>query len=109
MCNACICKERYQKDRLSRKYDVYNPRYPIARWEYEQMLQDQGGVCKICSRPETRLNRWGDLARLAVDHDHVTNKVRGLLCHSCNTALGLLQENADLVQRAYLYMTGRLE
>ena len=109
MCNACACKEFYHKNRMSKKYDVYNPKYPLKEADYERMLHHQGGVCKICGRPETRLNRWGNLARLAVDHDHTTDEVRGLLCHSCNTALGLLQEKSDLVYRAYLYMTGQLK
>jgi len=52
-------------------------RYGITSTEYEKILTSQGGTCAICGRnPRTR--------RLAVDHDHRTGKVRGLLCWTCN-------------------------
>ncbi len=51
-----------------------------VREDYDAMARVQGGVCAICGRPpKTR--------RLAIDHDHATMRVRGLLCHRCNRAL----------------------
>lgn len=41
---------------------------------------------------------------LVVDHDHTTGKVRGLLCHNCNRALGLLQDNKSYLQSAINYL-----
>lgn len=55
-------------------------RYGVTHVDYQRMLQEQGGVCAICGNPPG--NR-----KLAVDHCHETLKVRGLLCHTCNTAL----------------------
>ena len=55
----------------------YREAYGITLDEYERMLKVQNGVCGICGRAPKRY-------RLAVDHDHETGKVRGLLCHTCN-------------------------
>ena len=61
-------------------------KYNITVDEYDSMFEEQNGVCKVCGLPE--INR-----RLAVDHDHKTNKVRGLLCSSCNVQLGWFERN----------------
>ena len=63
----------------------------VTKQQYEKMLRKQGGVCAACGQPETR-KMYGKVMRLAVDHDHVTEEVRALLCSDCNTALGLLKE-----------------
>jgi hypothetical protein len=70
------------------------------------MEAEQGGVCAICSRPETRPDRSGNPQRLSVDHCHETGQVRGLLCHSCNITLGVARDDpehlramADYVER----------
>ena len=77
--------------------------YGISLEQYNEMLLAQSGVCFICRRPETKVIQ-GKIVRLAVDHDHVTGRVRRLLCSACNAALGLLNENADraLALAAYI-------
>lgn len=61
--------------------DYYYARaYGFQAGEYERRLQEQGGVCAVCDQPPKKY-------RLSVDHDHVTGKVRGLLCNNCNRAL----------------------
>jgi len=54
--------------------------------QYNQMLQDQDGVCKICGS----VNPNG--ARLSVDHDHATGRIRGLLCITCNRKLAIFEQ-----------------
>ncbi len=54
--------------------------YNITIEDFEQMYKEQDGVCAICGNPE--MNRL-----LAVDHDHKTNEIRGLLCTRCNLSL----------------------
>jgi len=71
--------------------------------EYDCMLSAQSGVCAICRSPETMTLR-GKLKTLAVDHDHVTGKVRGLLCHACNAALGHMRDNPSTLREAALYL-----
>lgn len=70
--------------------------------EYDAMLSSQGGVCALCQNPETR-SIYGGPPRLAVDHNHGTGKVRGLLCFNCNTRLSAIEdEQFMLLARAYL-------
>ncbi len=65
---------------------------------YDKMLADQGGVCKICKKTDPTGQR------LAVDHCHLTNRVRGLLCRNCNTALGKFKDDTTLLQNAINYL-----
>ena len=58
------------------------------------MLHRQNGVCAVC----------GVGGKLHVDHDHETGLVRGLLCGSCNRALGLLKDNVDSLKMAIDYL-----
>jgi hypothetical protein len=70
--------------------------YGLSLEEYEAMLEAQDHVCAICGGPDSR--------RLAVDHCHETERIRGLLCHKCNTALGLLQDDTTRMERAIAYL-----
>ncbi len=65
--------------------------------EYNAMLEAQGGVCAICKKKPKA-------GRLAVDHVHGTDKVRGLLCNLCNSALGLFKDDPDRLKVAIEYL-----
>lgn len=71
--------------------------YGITVEQYEAILEAQGGVCAICGR--TRGDKM-----LAVDHDHDTGEVRGLLCVRCNTALGTFGDNEAGITRVLDYL-----
>lgn len=73
--------------------------YGITTDEYNDMFRKQLGRCAICGAHQSECKR-----ALSVDHDHETGKVRGLLCQKCNTAIGLLGDNAELTRRATLYL-----
>lgn len=77
--------------------------YKMSVEEYELLLEAQGGVCAICGRPETAVNQWGPLV-LAVDHDHITGVIRGLLCHRCNRGLGYFHDNPEYLIEAAHYV-----
>lgn len=77
--------------------------YGIGVGEYEQRYKAQGGTCAICQRAT------GATKRLAVDHDHSTGAVRGLLCGPCNQFVGRLRDSPDAFLRAYRYLLGELE
>ncbi|UBI10020.1 endonuclease VII domain-containing protein [Corynebacterium coyleae] len=73
--------------------------YGITSEEYEAIYKAQGGRCAICQRATGRSKR------LAVDHDHATLFVRGLLCKSCNrNVLGHLRDDPEALQRAINYL-----
>lgn len=74
--------------------------YGLTVEQYDHMLAEQGGVCALCSRPP-------GVRLLAVDHDHDTGRVRGLLCVRCNTALGSLGDNEEGLLRAVAYLRGK--
>ncbi len=81
----------------------YKKKYGITFDEYEEMLLQQGGVCAICEKPETIYLRE-KLARMAVDHDHKTGAVRGLLCRQCNNGLGCFKDDTDIISKAIDYL-----
>lgn len=71
--------------------------YGMTVEQYDAILTAQGGVCALCRRPpKSKL--------LAVDHDHHTGVVRGLLCVSCNTSLGRLGDNEAGLLRVLEYV-----
>ena len=87
-----------QRAKLLRQYD-------LTVEQYEDMLAAQGGVCAICRKPEAAVHWQNNKVRnLAVDHDHASGVVRGLLCHRCNRVLGLLEDDVDLIQSARQYL-----
>lgn len=75
----------------------YLIRYGITSEQYNEMLSLQNGLCALCKQKEyvRSTDGTGSSKRLAVDHDHNTGKIRGLLCHSCNVALGQYEKWKD--------------
>ena len=107
--------KRANRDRLKayqQAYLVANPdkvlgyrlkrKFGITLEEYRQMLKAQGGRCAICNQePKDEPHHRA----LAVDHDHTTNRIRGLLCFHCNTGLGNLRDDPELLRKAIEYLT----
>lgn len=75
-------------------------KFNITLSQYEALLDQQNGVCAICGNGEIQARR----KFLDVDHDHQTGLIRGLLCSPCNTALGLLRENVERMDRMIKYV-----
>jgi Recombination endonuclease VII len=103
--NTCVeCYLRDQRDLAMKR------NYGITMEEYRTMFAAQGFSCAICGEagksPDTlvRSRRRGPSGVLVVDHDHTTGKVRGLLCNSCNNALGSFKDDPNLLQRAAAYL-----
>ena len=75
--------------RLSRREGHLLDRYNLSLSDYTRLLELQQGVCAICKEPEfLKRNKDKSALILAVDHDHKTGKIRGLLCNKCNFAVG---------------------
>ena len=101
--------EKYREE--SKAYNKANPH--IARessWRragikdmtvvrYNQMFEDQKGLCALCERPQEQFKR-----RFAIDHNHDTGKARGLLCDRCNTGLGKMNDSINQLEKAIKYL-----
>ncbi len=90
-------KHKRELSEQNRRYRKRNPdrlrnkRFGLADGQYNEMLERQNHVCAICGLPEVIKDKRSDGARaLSVDHNHKTNKIRGLLCNRCNSAIGNL-------------------
>lgn len=78
--------------------------YNISLEDYRDLFVEQDGKCKICnSDGRSRISIHHSMP-LVIDHDHRTHKVRGLLCHTCNTALGQLEDRIELLTKAIDYL-----
>lgn len=76
--------------------------YGITLENYNLLFQQQNGRCFICERHQSELNK-----RLVVDHNHITKKVRGLICQRCNALLGMARVDVQkefLLQAAIKYI-----
>ncbi len=74
-------------------------KYNLSLEKYINMLEKQHYKCLICGISEKDIS-----SKLAVDHDHESGKVRGLLCNKCNSAIGLLKEDPKLLIKAAEYL-----
>lgn len=105
-------KEKYKDSQIKyveknkRKISTYKRdwhfknKYNLSLEELDAMKIAQNFCCKICGKHELETPRQS----LCVDHCHVTKKVRGLLCESCNQALGLFYDNPENLQKALEYL-----
>ena len=89
--NLCKVRTTRNSRKWMLKYD-----YGLSLEQYDQMYQDQCGQCKICNKV---------VQTLVVDHNHITNQVRGLLCANCNSGLGMFHDDYNVVKRAVEYLT----
>jgi len=78
--------------RATRKYE-----YGISDDAYQALVQAEDGRCAICK----------EAAKLHLDHDHQTGKIRGLLCGACNRAIGMMQDNPARLRAAAAYLEER--
>jgi hypothetical protein len=107
------CRGKRASRLMKKKADKYNQlrrgsrarssnlkrRFGITEADYQIMLKGQKGKCAICGTREP-----GTAGVFAVDHDHRTGKVRGLLCRSCNVGIGNLKDDPNLLQAAVSYL-----
>lgn len=99
-CNPCYNKHNYavRKANPRAAFNGNSTRRLITYDGYLELLNVQGGVCAICSKEDK------SRTRLSVDHNHTTNKVRGLLCIRCNAGIGQLNDDPVLVEKALMYL-----
>lgn len=104
------CSSEYDRRRWSlmsgeqRKEEHLKKKYKIDLEIFNQMFDEQQGLCKTCSVPLEIFVDISSRNRACVDHDHSTGKVRGLLCNHCNRALGLIEDNLETLKKMQEYL-----
>lgn len=93
-CTSAVKADASTKAHRARVAKVYG--IPVDAYDALYFAQD--GRCAICRRAT------GKTRRLAVDHDHATTKVRGLLCRVCNSMLGHARDDVEFFARAMQYL-----
>jgi hypothetical protein len=88
------CKPCHEKAKVKSRLGAYG----LTPDTYQQLFKIQNNCCDICGNVFTRTKNTH------IDHCHTTNVVRGLLCHGCNTAIGLLKESPEILKSALKYL-----
>jgi len=83
---------------LQSRNNTLKREFGITLNDYNKMFQEQQGCCKICNKHQSNFKK-----ALHVDHDHITNKIRALLCVVCNTRLTIIA-NKEWCVKASLYL-----
>lgn len=91
-------RRRNRNSEYHREYKL-KTKYGLTTEQFSAMIVEQNSSCKICN---------ATLDKPQIDHCHKTGKVRGLLCRSCNTSLGLLKENTDTLRSMINYINDNL-
>lgn len=120
-CKACVSELRKisyvaNKDAKLKKVQQYRMENPekirdtklkqafgIGVDWYNDQFEKQNGTCASCKKPESTIWR-GRVLSLAVDHDHFSGEIRGLLCMRCNRALGLLDDDEIIINNLLGYI-----
>lgn len=97
-CSPCD-RKRYNTAEKE-KFAGLKKLYGLTETDYNALLESQDHKCYLCGKHENEVPK----KVLHVDHCHSTNKIRGLLCHNCNTGLGHFQDNIELLQKAIEYL-----
>ena len=95
-------KEEYnnsQEIRNKKKNYELKSNFGITLEDYNRMFEEQEGCCAICRKHQSDIKR-----ALAVDHDHETGEVRGLLCHKCNSTIGFANDDLEILSNAIGYL-----
>lgn len=94
-------KQNPEKMAFYKRKSILKCKYGITIDQYNEMLSINNGGCYVCGKIPKNTTAWD---RLCIDHNHITGKTRGLLCHSCNRSLGLLGDNIDRLKNIIIYL-----
>ena len=106
-CQECIEHKQRQQQRLRISRQQLR-KHKLDPDVYLAMRAEQEDCCAICGTHETLLpNVVGTWKRLVIDHDHITGRIRGLLCQHCNRALGSFHDSIPTLRNAIRYLQGK--
>jgi Autographiviridae endonuclease VII len=107
-CLRELDKKRYQenpeKRKLQVKWGAIKSKFGLSEKQWNDLFESQGRACAICHVPFIFSEKKENSANPCVDHNHSSNKVRGLLCKLCNQGIGLLRDDPSIVARAAIYL-----
>jgi hypothetical protein len=100
------CRNDSEINRRLKDLDAYylskvKIKYGLTEEQYLELYKSARGACQVCGTVPTGR---GPYRSLNVDHDHVTGRVRGLLCAACNKALGYARDNSDTLRKLADYL-----
>lgn len=107
MCKVCqrLANNVWRQKNPRASSDYYRQkRMGVSPSQYDEIVARQGNICAICDK-EFGKGRMGK----HLDHDHVSGKVRELLCGSCNVGLGAFEDNPNSLRMAALYLEAHKE
>lgn len=104
-CDECAIENHRSRMRADRRRKGLWEHYKLTLDEYQAMHDAQNGLCLICNKKTSGRGKKNN--QLAVDHCHQTGHIRGLLCNKCNTAIGLFNDNIELLKNAQNYLQER--
>lgn len=103
--NQKMRQDQPDKFRADNRRRALAANYDMTPQDYEEKYLAQKGLCAICGRPERVFDsRTNSRRNLAIDHNHMTGQIRDLLCGSCNTAIGKLEDSPELCRIAARYL-----
>lgn len=97
--NKKIKPTREKKTKEQNRENWLRLKYNLTKEQYQELIKNQNNKCAICKISQSELSY-----PLFIDHEHKTDKVRGLLCRTCNTGLGSMQDNIEILQNAIEYL-----
>lgn len=106
LCSACYSRairaKKGESDKRARRDYRLKKEYGITAEEADALFLAQGRKCALCD------NAIAEITKAHIDHCHETGRVRGMLCFTCNKALGMLGDNEAGLLRALRYVKGDL-
>jgi hypothetical protein len=96
-------KQKYASDPIYRESILLinkENRYGLKHGEYNVLFEAQNGVCSVCKKVQDSKKT----KRLFIDHNHITGKVRGLICNKCNVALGMVGDSVERLEMLISYL-----
>lgn len=105
LCVTCYAKLKNVRKKESPNYSYSRKllnlknKYGLSEQEYHNFFIEQENRCAVCEDPITPFGRF-----IHVDHDHLTKKVRGVLCMQCNVFIGSARDNINILQKAIGYL-----
>ena len=97
-CNTERSRLWKQKNKHKHYLNKIRDKFKISETDYNILLAEQNNLCLICNKSEKD-------RRLSVDHCHKTGNIRGLLCRTCNLAIGYFNDDTTLLKNAIQYLS----